>query len=203
MYEKLYKRILDASQTNSLIFFVGAGISALSGAPRWSELIDKFAEQIGEADKNKNYSTSDYLAIPQKYFYSIDENNDLYYSKINSWFNNDNLNTNCIHDMLLSFNPRSFITTNFDNLIESAASKQCQGFKVIASDEEVSQITGNRYILKIHGDLEHKNIVLKEEDYLNYSENFMLIETLLKSIFATETVVFIGYGLNDYNTLEN
>ena len=40
---------------------------------------------------------------------------------------------------------------------------------------------------------------MKEEDYLNYSDNFKLVETLLKSIFATNTVVFIGYGLNDYN----
>ena len=41
--------------------------------------------------------------------------------------------------------------------------------------------------------------MLKEEDYLNYSENFKLIETLVKSIFSTNTVVFIGYSLNDYN----
>lgn len=60
-------------------------------------------------------------------------------------------------------------------------------------------INGDRFILKVHGDIRHRNIVFKEEDYLNYSENFKLIETLLKSIFSTNTVVFIGYGLNDYN----
>ena len=51
----------------------------------------------------------------------------------------------------------------------------------------------------MHGDFENNNIVLKEEDYLGYSENFKLIETLVKSIFATNTVVFIGYSINDYN----
>ena len=51
----------------------------------------------------------------------------------------------------------------------------------------------------MHGDLKHKNIVFKEEDYLNYSEKFKLTETVLKSIFSMNTVVFIGYGLNDYN----
>ena len=55
-----------------------------------------------------------------------------------------------------------------------------------------SNINGNKYILKLHGDIEHQNIVFKEEDYLNYSENFKLIETLLKSIFSMNTVVFIG-----------
>ena len=48
-------------------------------------------------------------------------------------------------------------------------------------------------------DFKHNNFVLKEEDYLNYSDNFKLIETLVKSIFSTNTVVFIGYSLNDYN----
>lgn len=71
--------------------------------------------------------------------------------------------------------------------------------KVIASDDEVSEINGSRFILKVHGDLKHQNIVFKEEDYLSYSDNFKLIETLLKSIFSTNTVLFIGYGLNDYN----
>ena len=101
--------------------------------------------------------------------------------------------------MLLDLNPHAFITTNFDDLLETAASENCQSFKVVACDDEISGINGNRFILKLHGDLNHRNIVLKEEDYLNYSEKFKLVETLLKSIFATNTVVFIGYGLNDYN----
>src|SRR5690625_4680344 len=64
-------------------------------------------------------------------------------------------------------------------------------------DVENAKVT--KYILKVHGDLKGDNIVLKEEDYLNYEENFKLMDTLLKSIFSTNTVVFIGYSLGDYN----
>ena len=39
MYEKELQRILNASQNNALTFFVGAGVSALSGAPTWKALI--------------------------------------------------------------------------------------------------------------------------------------------------------------------
>ena len=35
MYEEAYKRIINASQNHSLSFFVGAGVSSLSGAPSW------------------------------------------------------------------------------------------------------------------------------------------------------------------------
>ena len=69
-------------------------------------------------------------------------------------------------------------------------------YKIIKSDMDVPQIIGDKYIIKAHGDISRKNIVLKEEDYLNYSDNFKMIETLIKSIFAMNTVVFIGYGLS-------
>ena len=38
-------------------------------------------------------------------------------------------------------------------------------------------------IIKMHGDFEHDNFVLKEDDYLSYSENFKLIETYIKSLY--------------------
>lgn len=100
---------------------------------------------------------------------------------------------------LKTIDPVSFITTNYDTLLEDAAVQYCQSFKVVSRDEDVPTIFGDRFILKLHGDFKHNNFVLKEEDYLNYSDNFKLIETLVKSIFSTNTVVFIGYSLNDYN----
>ena len=198
MYKELFKRIIEASQTESLTFFVGAGVSKLSDAPKWSELIDAFSDRIGR-EKKSYYSNEEYLSIPQMYYYSIDQDDGKYYDFINNCFGSKKLIPNTIHKMMLDLNPHAFITTNFDDLLETAASENCQSFKVAACDDEISEINGNRFILKLHGDLNHKNIVLKEEDYLNYSENFKLVETLLKSIFATNTVVFIGYGLNDYN----
>lgn len=198
MYENIFRRIIEASQNNSLTFFVGAGVSAVSGAPKWSDLIDAMCTELG-LEPQKSYTSDDYLRVPQMYFYSINQDNDKYYSFITNYFSQKKLTPNIVHKMLLNFRPCSFITTNFDELLEEAAIQSAQGFKSIACDTEISSINGDRYILKLHGDLKHKNIVLKEEDYLNYSENFKLIETVLKSIFSMNTIVFIGYGLNDYN----
>ena len=166
MYENLYKRIIDASQTKSLTFFVGAGVSKLSNAPKWSELIDAFCHSLGKPTK-KYYSNDEYLSIPQMYYYSVNKDEDVYYAFINDCFGNKELYPNKVHKMLLEFEPTSFITTNFDDLLESAAAECCQTFKVIARDDEIPLTNGDRFILKLHGDLKHKNIVLKEEDYLN------------------------------------
>ena len=51
MYEKELQRILTASQNNALTFFVGAGVSALSGAPTWKELIHAISDKKGAVDK--------------------------------------------------------------------------------------------------------------------------------------------------------
>ena len=198
MYENVLKRIINASQNNSLSFFVGAGVSALSDAPTWTELINAICNELGYG-KKETYSSDDFLRIPQMYFYSLGKDQKKYSSFIKNSLYSKNLSPNCIHNAMLSLHPVSFITTNYDTLIEEAASQRCQSFKVISHDKDVPTIFGDRYILKLHGDFKYNNFVLKEEDYLNYSENFKLIETLMKSLFSTNTVVFIGYSLNDYN----
>lgn len=198
MYENELNKIIDSSQNNALSFFVGAGVSALSGAPTWKELINSICDKIGR-DKKEYYSSDEYLQIPQMYYYSLGENTAEYYSFVKQQLNTSNLKTNSIHREMLKLNPVSFITTNYDTLLEDASVQYCHSYKVVSCDEDVPTIFGDKFILKLHGDFKKENIVLKEEDYLNYSNNFKLVETLMKSIFSTNTVVFIGYGLNDYN----
>lgn len=194
----IFKKIIEAAQNKSLVFFVGAGVSQLSGAPSWKKLINDIAEELGQEPQEK-YSYDECLRIPQMYYYSIGSNDEEYYRFVEERINDTTLLPNEIHKLLFDLNPIAMVTTNFDNLLEDAAAINMQSFVSVASDADVPSINGNKYILKLHGDFKHSNIVLKEEDYLNYSEKFKLIETLLKSIFATNTVVFIGYSLNDYN----
>ena len=58
----------------------------------------------------------------------------------------------------------------------------------------------SKYIIKMHGDVLHpETIVLKEKDYLDYSQNHVLIELFVKALLADHTILFLGYSLNDYN----
>ena len=198
MYEKELKRIINASQNNALSFFVGAGVSALSHAPTWKQLINDICDEL-KYKKKDSYSFDECLQIPQMYYYSLGKKDTDYFNFIRSKLYSNSLLPNSVHKAMLDLHPVSFITTNYDTLIEDAATQNCHSFKVVSHDKDVPTIFGDRYILKLHGDFKYNNFVLKEEDYLNYSENFKLIETLMKSIFSTNTVVFIGYSLNDYN----
>lgn len=199
IYDK-FNDIKNASKSGKLTFFIGAGVSRLSNYPGWKDLINAFAEKLGLETKGEgeDYSSSEYLSIPQKYYYSINKDDKKYYELIDSCLGVER-DSNEIHDMILALRPKNIITTNFDELIEQTVSKHGLFYNVISSDESLKVGETDRLILKIHGDLRSRNIVLKEEDYLNYSEKFKLIENAVKYIFSTNTVVFIGYGVEDYN----
>lgn len=190
-----FQEIQDNSKNNKLVFFVGAGVSALSKYPSWKDLIDVFHKKLYGNTKSE-YSSDEYLKIPQ--FYFDNHTKEEYMEKVKMTFN-IKCSPNKIHDLIMMTNPRHILTTNYDTLLEEVATKFGKNYSVINSDDKVSSTSSNNYLLKVHGDFEHDNFVLKEDDYLNYSENFKLIDNLMKTVMSSNLVVFIGYSLGDYN----
>ena len=194
------KEIIESSRNGKLVFFVGAGVSTLSGYPQWWRLVDKFHEELYGKPKEGYYSSDEYLRIPQ-IFYNV--KGEMEFDGILKDFFQVDKPTNPIHDKILAMNPAHIITTNYDNLIDTVCWKRGKYFSVISAEEDVANATSSRYLLKVHGDFRRgykgENVVLKEDDYLNYEQNYPLISNLMKTIIATHTIVFIGYGLGDYN----
>lgn len=199
MYAEYVREIASASKYGKLVFFVGAGLSTLSELPQWWELVDKY--YFGLFGKKKpSYTSDEFLKIPQIYY---DVKGEAEYDRILEEVFNVDRNPNLIHFKLLALNPYHIVTTNYDNLIEKTCIQRGKYFSNISTEEDVSNASSSRYILKVHGDFSHgfsgKHIVLKESDYLNYDMNSPLRSNLMKTIMSTYTIVFIGYGLNDYN----
>ncbi|MDK2585331.1 SIR2 family protein [Romboutsia sedimentorum] len=186
--------ICKASRNNKLAVFVGAGVSMNSGYPSWSSLISDFAKGVG-IDMDK-CSYDDYLKIPQ-YYYNLRKEKD-YYDVILNKFSIKG-DPNKIHDLIIDLDPAHIITTNYDDLIERASNKRGLFFDVVAKDTDLPYSINNKMIIKMHGDLNNKNIVLKEDDYLSYFENFKLIQNYIKSLISTHIVLFVGYSISDVN----
>ena len=146
-----------------------------------------------------NFINEEFLLIPQLYFDSQDKNHEDYYSYIKEKFSAIEA-PNIIDDIIISLEPECIITTNYDHLIEDVNNPNVSKYTVIKKDNELLYKTGNRYIIKMHGDIDDvKNVVLREDDYLNYSQNHTLLETYIKSLLIDKTFLFIGYSLNDNN----
>lgn len=180
---------------NRLVIFIGAGVSANSNLPSWSELINEFCKSLG-IDRNEKMNTEDFMRIAQYYYNQRGMKE--YYDAITKNFD-VNLFPNLLHNFILKMSPQHIITTNYDDLIEQAINKSILFYDLVCEDNDLPYTPNGRLLIKMHGDLKKRNIVLKEDDYLLYSKNFKLMETFIKSLFVNHVILFIGYSVNDYN----
>lgn len=205
--------IRDKADNGKLVVFVGAGVSMnVKGMPSWHSLVKAMADVIhySKCDDCKHrddgceetcrlreeYSNDEFLKIPQ-YVYNQDPNlyNQILEDQIKEVSEDAPLSK-----AIFNINPTHIITTNYDTLLESSTSELREQYQVIVRNKDLLDSTKNKYIIKMHGDLHDiSTIVLKEQDYLNYSQNRVLIELFIKSLLTDHVVLFLGYSLNDYN----
>tara|TARA_R110001599_G_scaffold138085_1_gene317152 strand:- start:4308 stop:7112 length:2805 start_codon:yes stop_codon:yes gene_type:complete len=189
------KNIQQANEDDRLAIFVGAGISKSSNTdyislPSWSDLITELKTDLAITEE------LDYLKLAQLYYLEFGEQ--IYNQKLKKYFPED-ITPSSLHSTILKVNPRVIITTNWDCIIENAIEQEGYLYDTICTDKDLVSSTSPNKFIKIHGDFKNHNIVFKEDDYLNYSRNFPLIENYIKSIFSTHTVLFLGYSYNDIN----
>lgn len=189
------KNIKQANEDDRLAIFIGAGISNSSNTdyiklPSWNDLITELKSDLAITEE------LDYLKLAQLYYLEFGEQT--YNQTLKKFFPED-ITPSSLHRTILKLNPRAIITTNWDYIIENALEQEGYLYDRVCTDKDLVSSTSPNKFIKIHGDFKNHNIVFKEDDYLNYSRNFPLIENYIKSIFSTHTVVFLGYSYNDIN----
>lgn len=190
-YKETRRLIRQAKEDKQLVLFIGAGTSVDSGVPLWSDAIAEIAKKL-DMDPTK----SDTLVIPQYYYNARGKKE--YTQLMRVIFKHDEkLETKPVHKKIMEFDAETIITTNYDHLLKQAAEENGVFLNVIARDSDLPYRKATKELIKMHGDFEHDNFVLKEDDYLHYHQNFKLIENYVKSIIGTKTVLFIGYSLSD------
>lgn len=210
------KEIQKAQEKNQLVIFVGSGVSNNSGIPTWGNLIKVIADKIkyykcnsckkqqdcsrSECEERYDFTQDEYLRIPE-YYYQQDtsENHSKYYELIKNTLKNDK-DSNPIDDEIFKILPHHIITTNYDALLEKSKNLNSKLYTVVSQDSDLLSKSDERYIIKMHGDLEiPETIVLKESDYIDYEQKHTLISTFIRSLLVNHTFLFLGYSLNDYN----
>ena len=188
MLEQDIRFLAEELEKGKLVVFVGAGVSKNSGLPKWEELIKDYADYRGI----KEFTSKQFLTIPEEIF---ERYGSLKYYEIAEKRFLGKYVPNSIHRILKKMKLTYIITTNYDTLIED----EIKNLQIVSKDEDLPYTNSNRMLIKMHGDFENKNIVLKKSDYDNYEKNFQLISTLVKGLFTTNTVLFIGYSYSDTN----
>ena len=180
--------------------------------PSWNTLIQNMAKAISYSRCNScrhkvencegtcllknDFSTDEFLKIPQHVF---NKDRELYNRILGESIPDVTVDAP-LSSAILDINPAHIITTNYDQLIESSKNIFCEQYQVIVHDKDLLNADKGKYIIKMHGDLsEPSSVVLKEQDYLDYSQKHVLIELFIKSLLTDHIVLFLGYSLNDYN----
>ncbi|HEX3068717.1 MAG TPA: SIR2 family protein [Thermoanaerobaculia bacterium] len=109
--------------------------------------------------------------------------------------------------MLLRLPSEGILTTNYDTLIEDAAIEGGRPLRVVTDGDAFNRASSKRdnevtVLGYLHGSFRrNRELVATTDDYINsYARSGARWRDLLRTIFRTRTVVFIGYSLRDFTT---
>lgn len=161
--------LIDRLRRGQCVTFVGAGVSAESGLPNWSELLDHLELQAGFHPSDPP-QVADLKMRAQALRASHPKDVDLWVSsKFSGAFDEaSELVPSAVHYTLASLPVRFYFTTNYDGLIETTLRNARRYPMRIVSQPEVAETgdSGGTYVIKLHGDADHPDdgIVLSQSD---------------------------------------
>lgn len=214
------KEIIDAINTKSLVVFIGAGISGLFNLPMWNRLATNvlyrlFNEKVNgkriitHSTKEALFRESDDPRRLLSILYEICDDKDIFFKHLNSELqlnHHDGEQTGPIEllNILERWNS-SIVTTNYDEILDS----HLNGYDIFYSGKEISIPDGGfskPYILHLHGSVKKNDemiITVSQYHSMYHGDGeWENARQFLKSLFQNYTVLFIGYGLKDYEILE-
>ena len=216
----IYEDLKRAVEQNSLIPFVGAGLSMFCGYLGWPTLLRQLAGFIYDKDIQSEVkqliSDGKLLEAAQKIEYNyprmLRELQKLMdYSKIKEC-NADKLCTSAVYALPYLFQDGLIMTTNFDRVLEEVYDKCHKKFGNVITPYEPDLLTqarqGNPHCLfKLHGDIgpeihDIKKLVFTQEQY---DKVYMGDGALMKELsqwFQNKRLLFLGCSLLMDKTME-
>lgn len=202
--------LIEEVRASSAILFVGSGLSIPLGYPSWKNLVTSLFKKIEKNlsikdEENRRWLKDSFSTQPDWAAEVINSaSQGGYSSALREIFNISNeqkVSWNHILISLLSF--RGYITTNYDPLIEEYLSIfRLNPPRVYDYEEAMNNYLefkcSEKHVLKLHGcaNKTFENIILTSSDYYKLLQDERYIR-LLASIFSENTILCIGFSLQD------
>jgi hypothetical protein len=190
---ELVTEILSGNAT----LFTGAGISTESPSVLNGTFYETILSKVNTKEGNLNFPTlmEKFCSQPNGRFKLLSEIKNRF-DTIDS-FPELKLSATRFHRELGTlFTIKNIITTNWDTYFEP----YCKATPFVVDSDLAFWEAADRRVLKIHGSIDNlSSIVATNKDYDACEKRLKvgLIGGLLKTILATQTVIFIGYALSD------
>lgn len=197
--ELLFEKI----RKEEVILWAGAGLSISSGFPSGEKLKQIIYDSLTDNEKQQIEEGSSLDVLADDVVTLRSSRNHLI-DILNKEFSKKPIIESKVHKniaLIPHFN--TIITTNYDSLIESYIKNSIP----IYNDRRIPYINNDRKtkVIKIHGDLDDPDsLVITKEDYNKLIGEKGLnsaVWTLVKNYLTSNSVMFIGYGVEDSNLL--
>jgi len=190
--------------------FLGAGISATAkneggeSPKRWGEFLSDAIELLNNPSPTKiafiqkMIDQNNYLLALQAIYDACDPGH--YANYIRQVYSRPNYKASSVHELIKEIDSKIVITTNFDKIYENLCNDH--GYTV-AHYGESKKILSNikcaeNLIIKAHGSVDDiDRIVFTQKQYYEAKKKHPEFYNILNALFLTNTVVFLGYSLND------
>lgn len=208
--EQELRKLLDLPET---IVFVGAGLSVWSGLPGWGKLIGQLIVFVEKKSGTSQQAARDCLQSGDFVGAADRLLRHIQLSELGTFLREDMGFTNVVphrvHELATALGPTSFVTTNFDNLIEQQLFRCGHSAPRVISNQQLADLAdvyranARNFVFKVHGDINDvASLILTESQYQNIilgtgTSGISSVFKTLEILLATRPVLFIGYSLKD------
>ncbi|WP_252225494.1 SIR2 family protein [Clostridium sp. ZBS2] len=192
------------------IIFLGSGISATSKninenkPPIWSKFIEEIKKLI-QSPTEEDKKFIDDMIKQENYLMALQAIYDLsdagaYNKYLKDTYARGGYLPSEVHKSIKALDSKIVITTNFDKIYENLCNQD--GYIVDDYRNSKSIISNIKspesIIIKAHGTIDDTdNIIFTGKQYYEAQAKYPEFYSLLHALFLTNTVIFLGYSLND------
>lgn len=192
------------------ILFLGSGVSATAKNDEGNspETWGKFLKNIKELMINPTVDDNEFInqmlgqenyLLALQAIYKLSDPG-AYSKYLKDKFSRGGFQPSNVHKAIKKINSKIVITTNFDKIYENLCNEDLyvkydyQKAKSIISNIKSPE----NIIIKAHGTIDDTDdMIFTSEQYFNAQENYPEFYSLLRALFMTNTVLFLGYSLSD------
>ncbi|WP_243349592.1 SIR2 family protein [Parabacteroides sp. FAFU027] len=202
-----FNKLSKSLKANSIIPFLGAGISIPSNYASWTSFLYKlrYESEITEEDLNSLLIHGKYEEAAQILYEDLGDA--LFNEHLENEYSAEREICGSINYLPILFPDSSIITTNFDNNIERIYNDLGQGFNYIKSgkylDETIRQMSsGSKFLIKLHGDcIQIADRVLTKIEYDMAYLNGDVLERFINRLLIKGSLLFVGCSLTNDRTI--
>lgn len=197
-----YQHLADCIKDGSLVAFIGAGVSrtytdSTSGSVSCGLM--SASEIVEDLSRKRSYITADMGFLEACFLYKQQEGRVALERYLQETIDRPAVKPLPAHVILANIPFSSYITTNYDRLLEISLQESKKSPFPITDDNDVSRFrTASTPVIKIHGCISRPSgMIACEDEYASISERQPVVEALIKTHIANKSILFLGYSLDD------